>query len=226
VAVEKAVAAATVVYFPTPGQPMRELDREAVENIARLAARESCELLIWARAQNPGLMAEATRRAEELKLFAVKAGPLAEGQVVTRITTRPSATGVDVVVSALREQPVSPAAPGAPAAAPAPSAASLAEGETAKRQIRESVLKYRPEIEACVEAEMTRRGLQGGEATLRLRVDREGKVARIDAGESVLASPPLEQCLRAAAAGWRFPTSDGDYTVEVPITVVGAGAKP
>ncbi|HET6924010.1 MAG TPA: AgmX/PglI C-terminal domain-containing protein [Anaeromyxobacteraceae bacterium] len=225
VAVEKAVAAATVVYFAAPGQPMRELDREAVENIARLAARENCELLIWARAQNPGLMSEATRRAEDLKLFAVKAGPLSEAQVVTRITTRPSATGVDVVVSALREQPVAPTAPEGAAPPPA-AAAALAEGETGKRQIRDAILRYRPEIEACVEAEMARRGLQGAEATLRLRVDRQGKVTRLDAGESVLASPPLEQCLRAASAGWRFPVADAEYSVDVPITVVGAGAKP
>ncbi len=216
VAVEKAVAAATVVYFPNPGQPMRELDREAVESIARLAAREGAEVLVWARAQNPGLMSEAARRAEELKILVAKAGPVPEERVVTRITTRPAAAGVDVVVSALREQGQAGGAAGAAEGPPV-----LLEGETGKRQLREALLQYRPELESCVEAEMRRQGLASAEAVLRIGVDRKGRVSQLSTASAQLAGADLEQCLRAAAQGWQLPAADADYVVEVPMTLVG-----
>jgi len=105
----RAVAAATVVQLAAPDAPVAALDREAVEGLARLAAREERELLVWARAANPGLMEQAARRAEELKAVAVAAG-LPAARVTTRVTLRPSTQGIDVVVSAL--QPDGPAGAG------------------------------------------------------------------------------------------------------------------
>jgi hypothetical protein len=221
VAVEKAVAAATVVTFPTPATQLSELDRETVDNIARLAARDRCELLIWAHAKDPGLMAEAQRRADELRSRAIAAGPLAPAQVVTRITTRPGAQGVDVVVSALRET----AKPAGPAAAAAPAAPSLLAGESGKRQIRDAVVAAQPSIEACVGEHLERKRLERAEGVLKVTISTAGRVNRVTTGEGDLAGPELEGCLTRASTGWTFPASDADYVVDVPITIIRGGAK-
>ncbi|HSN13434.1 MAG TPA: hypothetical protein VLT61_02305, partial [Anaeromyxobacteraceae bacterium] len=177
-AVEKAVAAATVVAFPTPTSELSELDRESIENIAKLAAKENCELLVWARAKSPALMNEAQRRADDIKKRAVAAGPIDAKRVVTRVTTRPGATGVDVVVSALREQGgAKPAQPAAPAGgAPAPGIQMLGSGETGKRQIRDAVLRAQPAIEACVGDQIQRKKLSRAEGVLKLTVAANGRV--------------------------------------------------
>jgi hypothetical protein len=217
VAVEKAVAAATVVTFPTPASQLSELDRETLDNIARLAAKERCELLIWARAKEPALMAEAQRRADELRTRAIAAGPLDAARVVTRITTRPGATGVDVVVSALRET-AKPAA----AAPAAPATPTLQPGEAGKRQLREAVVAAQPSIEACVGEQLERRRLERAEGALKLTVSTQGKVTRVASGGD-LAGAEVEECLRGASAGWAFPASDAEYVVDVPITVIRGG---
>lgn len=93
--------AATVILLPSADRPLAARDRDAVAEMARLAAREKVELLIWARAQNPGLMETAARRAEEIKGVAAAAG-LPVSQIGTRVTLRPSTEGVDVVVSPVR----------------------------------------------------------------------------------------------------------------------------
>jgi Mrp family chromosome partitioning ATPase len=218
-AVEKAVAAATVVTFATPAAQLSELDRETIDNIAKLAARDRCELLIWARAKDPGLMAEAQRRASEIKTRVLAAAPLAERQVVTRITTRPGAQGVDVVVSALSET-AKPAA----AAAPAAKAGQLGEGEAAKRQVREAVQAAQPSIEACVGDLMEQKKLARAEGALKLTISAAGKVTKVLAGDGDLAGPGLAECLGAASGGWSFPPSDAEYVVDVPITVIRGGA--
>ena len=217
-AVEKAVAAATIVAFATPASELAELDRETVESIARLAAREQCELLIWARAKDPSLMGEAQRRISELRARVVAVGPVPEGRVVTRITTRPGATGVDVVVSALRETKAS-------AAAPPPAGPTLLSGESGKRQIREAVVAAQPAIEACFGAMLSERPVQRTEAALTLTISAGGKVLRVAASGTELAGDDLAACLTGAAGAWSFPTSDAEYKVEVPISVVQGGAR-
>jgi hypothetical protein len=223
VAVEKAVAAATVVTFATPASQLSELDRETIDSIAKLAAKERCELLIWARAKEPGLMAEAQRRAAEIRTRVMASGPLAERQVVTRITTRPGAQGVDVVVSALREtaKPAAPAAPPPPAPAGAP---ALQGGEGGKRQIREAVQSAQASIEACVAGMMEQRKLERAEGVLRLTVSTSGKVAKV-ASEGDLSGTGIAECLGAASGSWVFPHADAEYVVDVPITVLRGGAK-
>jgi hypothetical protein len=225
-AVEKAVAAATVVAFPTPQSELSELDRESIENIAKLAARENCELLVWARAKSPALMAEAQRRADDIKKRALAAGPLDTKRVVTRVTTRPGATGVDVVVSALREQGgPKPAQPTGPAAQPGqPGIQMLGTGETGKRQIRDSVLRAQPAIEACVGDQIQRKNLNRAEGVLKLTVAANGKVVIVKSSEGDLAAPEMESCLTEAAKTWQFPAAEGEYVVDVPITVIGGGA--
>ncbi|HET8542453.1 MAG TPA: hypothetical protein VFL83_21445 [Anaeromyxobacter sp.] len=224
VAVEKAVAAATVITFSSPASQLSELDRETVDNIARLAAKENCELLVWARAKDPSLMAEAQRRAAEIKARVVAAGPLDEKQVVTRITTRPGANGVDVVVSALRET-AKPAAPAPAAAAAAPGGPTLEGGEAGKRQIREAVQAAQSSIEACVAEVMERRKLARAEGVLKLTVATSGKVAKV-ASEGDLAGTGVAECLGASATGWVFPRADAEYVVDVPITVMRGGTQP
>ncbi|BDG06842.1 AgmX/PglI C-terminal domain-containing protein [Anaeromyxobacter oryzae] len=234
VAVEKAVAAATVVMFPTPASQISELDLETVDSIAKLAAREKCELLIWARAKDPSLMAEAQRRAAQIRSRVLAAAALEEKQIVTRITTRPAGQGVDVVISALRDQPsVSPSpaadAPATPAPAPtAPTAPApaLVAGETGRRQIREAVVAAQPSIEACVAQVLEAQRLSRAEGVLRLTVSAQGKVTKVATGTGDLAGPELEACLSQAAAAWKFPASDAEYVVDVPITIIrGGGAR-
>ncbi len=218
---EKSVSAATVVTFASPDARLSELDREAIDGIARLAARENGEVLVWARAKDPSLMNEANRRAEELKALVVRLGSLPPRQVVTRITTRPGAQGVDVVISALRE--------GGKArvdTATAPAAATLGAGENARRQIRDAVLAVQPAIERCVTEQMVRRGLIRAEGSLKLTVSVAGRVTGASGGGGDLGGGDLESCLTSSAGAWRFPSAASEYLVDVPITVVGGGAKP
>jgi hypothetical protein len=220
VVVEKAVAAATVVMFASPAAQLSELDREAIDNIAKLAAREKCELLIWARAKDPGLMAEAQRRAAEIRSHVIASGPLDSKQVVTRITTRPGAQAVDVVVSALRET----AKAAAPAAA-APATPALLAGETGKRQIREAVQAAQPSIEACVGEIVSQKSLQRAEGVLKLTVSAQGRVTKVLAAEGDLSGTALEECLGGASRNWLFPPAEAEYVVDVPITVIRGGAR-
>lgn len=222
VAVEKAVAAATVISFATPASRLSELDRETIDGIARLAARENCEVLVWARAKDPSLMNEANRRADEVKTLVVNLGNLPPKQVVTRITTRPGALGVDVVVSALREAGKARAETNGDAAP----ADRLAGGETAKRQIRDAVVAVQPAIERCVSEQMARRGLTSAEGSLKLTVNPAGRIAGAQVGNGDLGGADLEACLKGSSAAWQFPSADTEYVVDVPITVVGGGAKP
>ncbi len=219
VAVEKAVAAATIVTFPTTSTQLSELDREAIDAVAKLAAKERCELLIWARAKDPSLMGEAQRRAAELRTRVLSSGPLDSGQVVTRITTRPGAQGVDVVVSALREA----AAP--PAPAPAARAPTLLSGEGGKRQIREAVQAAQGSIEACVGELLTKRNVQRAEGALKITVASQGRVTKVLARDGDLGGTQLEECLDAASRRWLFPSADAEYSVDVPITVLRGGAR-
>lgn len=219
IVVEKAVAAATVVMFAAPSSQLSELDREAIDNIAKLAAKERCELLIWARAKDPSLMGEAQRRANELRTHVIASGPLDSKQVVTRITTRPGAQAVDVVVSALRET----AKPAAPAAAPA--APSLLSGETGKRQIREAVQAAQPSIEACVGEIISQKSLLRAEGVLKLTVSAQGRVTKVLAAEGDLSGTTLEECLGGASRSWLFPPAEAEYVVDVPITVIRGGAR-
>jgi len=227
-AVEKAVAAATVITFPTPTSELSELDRESIENIARLAVKENCELLVWARAKNPALLAEAQRRADDIKKRAVAAGPIDAKRVVTRVTTRPGAVGVDVVVSALREQGAKPGQPASPGGAPAPGQPAiqmLGAGETGKRQIRDAVLRAQPAIEGCVGDQIQRKKLTRAEGVLKLTAAASGRIVLVRTTDGDLAGAEMEACLTEAAKKWQFPAAEGDYVVDVPITVIGGGAK-
>lgn len=229
VGADKSVAAATVVTFTTPSSQLSELDREAIDGIARLAAREGAEVLIWARAKDASLMSEATRRSEEIRGYVMSTASLSPGQVVTRITTRPGAQGVDVVVSALREgsalQGGAAPTPSAPAPVPAPVQENLTTSETGRRRIRDAVLAVQPSIEDCVSDQMIRRALKSAEGTLRLTVSAPGRVTAVTTEAGPLAGPELDECLGQAAAAWAFPPGEAEYEVSVPLTVVGAGAK-
>ncbi len=218
VAVEKAVVAATVVMFPTPATQLSELDRETLDNIAKLAAKSQGELLIWARAKDPSLVAEAERRAAEIRARATTAGPLDASRITTRVTMRPGATGVDVVVSALREtakpRTEAPETGGAP---------RLEPGESGKRQLRDAVVAAQPSIEACVGEHLQRRRAQRGEGLLKVSVSPQGRVTKVVASGGDLSGDELDACLAAAAASWRFPGGETAYAVDVPITVMAGG---
>jgi hypothetical protein len=232
-AVENAVAAAAVVSFPTPATQLSELDREAVENIARVAARDHVEVLVWARAKDPANMAEAQRRAAEIRARVLAAAPLEEKQVVTRITTRPGALGVDVVVSALRDRPVAaapakgaPAAPSLPVTPGATPAAGSAVGtETGRRLIREVLVASQPAIQACVGGlvDAGRLGRGEGVLNLRLTVAPDGHILRVQTTGGDLTGAELDSCLLDASKGWKFPAADAEYDIDVPISLIRKG---
>jgi hypothetical protein len=219
---DRAVAAATMITFATPAATLSELDRETLEGIARLASKEGCEVMVWARAKDPSQMTEAIRRADQLKVLVVGLGGLQPGQVVTRSTVRPGALGVDVVVSALRAG----GKPRADAVAEAAPAGQLTDGETARRQLRDAVVAVQPAIERCVTEQMTRRGLSRADGVLKLTVSPAGRVTGVGVGSGELGGGDLEACLKVSAGAWQFPSAEGEYQVDVPLTVVGAGAKP
>ncbi len=217
-AAEKTVAAATVVMFATPAARLSELDVEALSNVAKVAARERCELLVWARAEDPSQMAEAQRRAAEIQARVGAAAALAPGQVVVRITTRPGAKGVDVVVSALRDASAAAAAP------EAHEAPKLLAGESGNRQIREALRVAQPSIEACVGELDEAKRLARADSVLRLTVSAPGRVTRV-ASAGDLSGTQLEDCLAAAARDWTFPSADREYVVDVPITLLRAAPR-
>ena len=187
-------------------------------NMAKLAAKDRCELLIWARAKDPSLMSEAQRRATELQTLVMSAAKLEAGQVVTRITMRPGAQGVDVVVSVLRET-AKPAAAAAPAA-PAPRRSPAESGSV---EIREAVQAAQPAIELCIGDHLRTRKLRRARGTLKLTVSAQGRIVKVTPTGSDLAGDALETCLGRAAATWQFPSADADYVVDVPITVMSGG---
>jgi hypothetical protein len=217
--IDKPVAAATLVTFATPQASPSELDLESIDEIARLAARDGCEVLVWARADAPGRISEAQRRANELKVRAVRAGSLRDSQVVIRITTKAGGQGIDVMVSALRETAI-PAA--LPAATPS-SGPTLASGERGKHQIRDAMGVAQQAIEDCVGAHMQKGRLQRAEGMLRLSLSLEGKVQSVRADGAALSSRTLDACLKAASEKWQFPSAPAQYTVDVPVTVVKSG---
>lgn len=210
-AVDKATTATALAVLGTGGT-LRDADRDAILSVAREAARSGDEVLVWARAQNPGLIEEAARRAEEVKAMVLAEG-VPPSRVNTRATLRPSGKGIDVVVSALRV-----------AAAEAPSVA-LQPGETGRRQVRDAVMQVRPDLERCARAELQRRGLSRAEIVLRLSVDAGGKVTSAT-GAPPFGGVPLDSCLGEAAGAWSFPGGEGGYTTEVPVTVLGEGGAP
>jgi hypothetical protein len=214
---EKTVAAAAFVQLPVARQALKDEDRDSVGNVAKVVARDGGEVLVWARAQNPSLIEEASRRAEELKAFVVTAGPLPSTIVKTRVTVRPSTTGVDVVVSALRSERRTSSADAAD---------KLAAGEAGKRQIRDAMKQFGPEIAGCLEAEIAQRGLQRADAVLKLKVDARGRVIDVVSAQGDLSGPPIDACLRRGSVAWRLPVMDGEYAFEVPVTAVLSGAKP
>jgi hypothetical protein len=223
--VDRAVAAATVVSYPTQASSLSELDVEAVDRIAKLAARERCELLLWARARDASALPEAERRASELRTRVLAAGPLDGRQVVTRLTTRAGAPGVDVVVSALRD-----AAGAAGAGAPGPSrppAAALEAGESGKRQVREAVQAAQASMEPCLGDHLEARKLRRAAGFLKLEVTAAGTISRLESGGD-LAGTEVEECLGRAAARWALPGGDAGYAVDLPLAVFrgAAGARP
>jgi len=216
---DKTVLAAAFVALPVAGQALTPEDRDSVANIAKLVAREGGEVVVWARAQSSGLIEEASRRAEELKALAVAAGPLSATIVQTRVTIRPSTTGVDVVVSALRsERRAEPP--------PADGANKLQTGEAGKRQIRDAISQYRPEIGGCVEAELARRAIQRVDLVLKLKIDARGRIADVASERGEVSGAELDACLRRGSVSWRLPATDGEYAVEVPVTAVVSEARP
>jgi hypothetical protein len=60
---------------------------------------------------------------------------------------------------------------------------------------------------------------------MKLTVSAAGKVVKVLASGADLEDATLVQCLGGASRDWTFPSSDAEYTVDVPITVIRGGAR-
>jgi hypothetical protein len=135
-------------------------------------------------------------------------------------------------------QPPRPAPSPAIAAAPAPASvppppadAGLPNGafsdrdrtEARTQRLRDIISSHRPEMKSCVDRQLKLAPELKAEGTLVINVEKNGSVPSADLLGADLAGTPLEACLRAAAARWRFPASAHPYTISAPVKVWGSG---
>jgi len=80
-------------------------------------------------------------------------------------------------------------------------------------------------IEACVGDLIEAKKLARAEGILRLTVATTGRVTKVATDAGDLSGAEVEACLNAAAKGWTFPPAEGEYVVDVPITVIRGGVK-
>ena len=207
--VGRELAAMASVQFADPDAPLSDEDEEAILRVVRLGVAEGDEVLVWARAREPWLLSEATRRADAILELAAREG----AAVVTRVTT-PGASEVELEVSATRVQ-----LRGAEAVAP--------QGDDAAfKRVREAALRYRPAIARCLERGASGAERRAGEAVVRLAIDPGGGVAAALRHDSPLWQPSVDACLAARAREWRFPPSDAGYVIDVPVRRVVKKAVP
>ena len=207
--VGRELAAMASVQFADPDAPLSDEDEEAILRVVRLGVAEGDEVLVWARAREPRLLSEATRRADAVLELAAREG----AAVVTRVTT-PAASEVELEVSATRVQ-----LRGADAVEPQGDDAAL-------KRVREAALRYRPAIARCLEHGASGAERRAGEAVVRLAIDPGGVVAAALRHDSPLWQPSVDACLAARAREWRFPPSDAGYVVDVPVRRVVKKAVP
>jgi hypothetical protein len=201
------------VQFADADEPLSDEDAQSLLDVIRLGNAEGDEVLIWARAREPGLLGEASRRAEVILRLAAREGAVA----VTRVTTSPAVREVEIEVSATRERLGD--AGGDPAAGddPMPVGGDGAEGTWSA--LRAAARRYRPAVASCLRQGAEGRWRRSGDAVVRLAVDSEGAVAAALRRDSPLWRPSVDTCLASGARAWRFPRSGGGYVIDVPVRV-------
>ena len=219
---ERELAAVAVVRFETPDQPLSDLDRESIEAAIRTAGTEGGELLVWARAREPALLPEASRRADAILALAGRQGAPA----TTRVTASSDAAGpVEVQVTATTSRVRMPyvAVPEAGASDQETHAAPLESGDASRSQLREAALAHRTEVEGCLTLGSDGPKGQASEVLVRVAVDPDGTAVVALRHDSPLWRKAVDVCLAAAARGWRFPLSDGGYIFDLPVHVEPEG---
>lgn len=112
-----------------------------------------------------------------------------------------------------------------PTAPPAPGAPDLLAGSTGWRQVDAAIEAARPSIERCMAERVGGASPPRAGVVLVLHVARSGRVAHVASGEGELSGPALDACLRAASRGWAFPPAEGEYRVDVPVSITGGQAR-
>ncbi|MBI3182974.1 MAG: AgmX/PglI C-terminal domain-containing protein [Myxococcales bacterium] len=111
----------------------------------------------------------------------------------------------------------------ADAGAPPEPVEKLRPGAAGQAQLRRAILSRQAEIRRCVESQLKRTPMLQARGVLELSVGANGRILRAAIQSGTLKGSYLEECLRQASAGWRFPASGADYDLEVPLNVVGKG---
>jgi len=99
---------------------------------------------------------------------------------------------------------------------------TLLPGAAGRKQITTALAQTTRDIQRCVEAHLKRFPIAGKtQGVLVLSIDLRGRVSGSGIAEGPLKGSFVESCLRDAAKSWRFPSSDSDFELEVPLTLVG-----
>jgi hypothetical protein len=72
--------------------------------------------------------------------------------------------------------------------------------------IRRELRLHRNELRGCYERELVRRRAASGRAIFELTIDSDGWTRDVAIDASAVGGAKLEQCLRARAGSWRFPS--------------------
>jgi hypothetical protein len=167
------------------------------------------------------LTAAATRVDALERRLSLKGDRLALTERRGRDVARGTA-GLDVrPVSAVVQAPSAVSAPGASADS---ATGALVAGETGRRQLREAIAGHQGDLERCVGAELGRRALVRSEGVLHLRVAADGGVQGVGY-ESEQGGAIVDDCLGAAAQGWRLPRAAAPYAADLPVLVIVGVAR-
>jgi hypothetical protein len=194
---------------------------------ARLAKKTKQETILhgrldWLRIKAEQKKEEAARAKAETEVLDTLAQVLSERSARIAIATERAAqeerraTEREARLSAWDNRL---AAVGAPPEA-------LETGEAGRRQLSAAVRKHERDIQRCLDSELKLTQTTAANHVLKITVDRRGRVARsaIQGGE--LQGTPVEKCVQDATGTWRFPASDEDYELEIPVRTTAKGGAP
>ena len=97
----------------------------------------------------------------------------------------------------------------------------LQTGDAGRKQLSAAVRSHQRDLKHCLEDELKLTQSANASHVLQITLDARGRVTRAEVPGA--ADSPIEKCLKNAASAWRFPASDKDYDLEIPLHVGGRG---
>lgn len=107
-----------------------------------------------------------------------------------------------------------------------PTVERLKSGNAGREQLRDALMRHRPEIQRCVDHELKRSQLRKASGSVRITIDARGHVSSASLDGDKLSGSYLEKCVQAASRRWRFPASGDSYELEIPLQVSGKEDGP